>query len=102
MFNDSIVTEWCVDVRDVAQLHLFALTLPSLAAGGTRIYAAAEPFNTNDVLHILRKIYPEKTFLPDVEGLGRDITRVDNRRAQVLLGGWIGLEESVRANTENL
>jgi nucleoside-diphosphate-sugar epimerase len=99
---DSIITEWGVDVRDVGRLHVLAMTSPSLSAGGVRIYTAAEPFNTNDVLHILRKLYPGKKFLPDVEGLGRDITRVDNKRGEELLGGWIKFEESVKANTENL
>jgi nucleoside-diphosphate-sugar epimerase len=98
----SIITEWGVDVRDVGRLHVLAMTSPSLLAGGVRIYTAAEPFNANDVLHILRKLYPGKTFLPDVEGLGRDITRVDNKRGQELLGGWIKLEDSIKANTENL
>ena len=51
---------------------------------------------------MLRKFYPGKTFLPDVEGLGRDVTRVDNKRGQELLGGWIRFEESIKANTENL
>jgi hypothetical protein len=86
----------------VAKLHLHALSSPSLSAGGARIWAAHAPFNTNDILHILRKLYPEKTFLPDVEGLGRDLTHIDNKRGQELLGGWIGLEECVKANTEGL
>jgi nucleoside-diphosphate-sugar epimerase len=97
-----IFTEWGVDVRDVGRLHMLALTSPSLSAGGIRMYAASEPFNTNDILQLFRKLYPGKTFLPDIEGLGRDLTHVDNKRAGELLGGWIKFEESIKANTENL
>ncbi|KIM80150.1 hypothetical protein PILCRDRAFT_73511 [Piloderma croceum F 1598] len=95
-------SKWGVDVRDVGRLHVLALTSPSLSAGGVRMYAASEPFNTNDILQLFRKLYPKKTFLPDVEGLGRDLTHVDNKRAGALLGGWIKFEESIKANTENL
>jgi nucleoside-diphosphate-sugar epimerase len=98
---DSVWVEWFVDVRDVGRLHLHALTSPSLSAGGARIWAVAEPFNTNDVLHILRKLYPGKSFLPDVEGLGRDLTHIDNKRGTELLGSWLGLEEGVKANVES-
>lgn len=95
-------TEWFVNVRDVARLHVLALTSPALSSPGARVWAVAAPFNVNDVLRILRKFYPEKTFPADVEGLGKDLRRIDNKRGEKLLGGWIGFEETMRANTEGL
>lgn len=94
--------EWFVDVRDTADIHLAALTSSTLAAGGARIWAAAGPFNINDVLKALRNLYPKKTFPDDVEGIERDLSRIDNKRGGELLGGWRSLEDAVRANTEDL
>ncbi|KAF7966338.1 hypothetical protein HWV62_20284 [Athelia sp. TMB] len=94
--------QWFVDVRDTADIHLAALTSPTLAAGGARIWAAAGPFNINDVLKALRNLYPKKTFPDDVEGIERDLSRIDNKRGGELLGGWRSLEDAVRANTEDL
>jgi len=98
----SAPPQWFVDVRDTARLHVLALTSPSLASGGVRVWAVAEPYTYNLILQALRKIYPSKKFPEDVEGLGRDLSRIDNKRASELLGGWRSLEESLRANTEHL
>lgn len=91
-----------MDVRDTASLHVQALISPSLGAPGVRIWAVAAPFNNNDILAILRKLYPGKTFPDDAPGLGRDLSKIDNKRGGELLGGWIGLEESIKANTEGV
>jgi len=94
--------QWYVDVRDTANLHVAALTSPLLAAGGTRTWAAAGPFNVNDVLRTLREIYPERTFPADVEDVGRDLSRIDNKRGGELLGGWRSMKDALRDNTEDL
>lgn len=94
--------EWFVDVRDTALLHLHALTSPTLSHGGNRIWAAAALFNVNDILGILRKLYPEKSFPADLENPGQDLSQMDNKPGTELLGGWRSLEESIKANTEGL
>lgn len=93
--------QWMVDVQDTARLHVAALIDPDVK--NQRILAFAHPFNFNDVLACLRKLAPGKNFPPDVEGLGRDLSRLDNRPGADLLRkfgrkGWVRLEESVRAN----
>lgn len=53
-------------------------------------------------MQMLRELYPEKSFPADVEGMGRDLSQIDNKRGTELLGGWRDLKEAVRANTEKL
>ncbi|KAL8825860.1 MAG: hypothetical protein Q9170_007630 [Blastenia crenularia] len=93
--------QWVVDVQDTARLHVAALMDPEVES--QRILAFAEPFNFNDVLGCLRKLYPEKGIQGDIEGLGRDLSKLDNSPGAKLLRkfgrkGWASLEESVRDN----
>jgi hypothetical protein len=85
--------EWHVDVRDTARLHLLGLTTPSL--GGKRILAAAGPWGWNEILGILRKHFPNVQVPEDFEGGEPDRQRIDSEVAREMLGGWIGLEQSV-------
>lgn len=93
--------QWMVNVKDTARLHVAALIDPDLV--DQRILAFANPFNFNDVLACLRKLYPSKTFPEDIEGLGRDLSKVDNSQGAELLkrfgrDGWTSFEESVKDN----
>ncbi|CAO1603812.1 hypothetical protein XANCAGTX0491_007391 [Xanthoria calcicola] len=97
--------QWMVDVQDTARLHVAALIDPDVE--NQRILAFAHPFNFNDVLACLRNPAPGKTFPRDVEGLGRDLSQLDNRPGAELLRkfgrkGWVGLEESARDNIAGL
>lgn len=88
-------------MRDTARLHVAALIDPEVE--GQRILAYAESFNNNDVLGVMRRLYPEKKIPDDEEGLGRDLSRLDNKPGEELLKkfgreGWTNLEESVRDN----
>lgn len=72
-----------------------------------RILAFAYPFNWNDILAVLRKIYPDREFPKDIENEPRDLSRLDNSRGATLLkafgrSGFTGLEETVRENTAGL
>lgn len=100
-YFNSFPPQWMVNVGDTARLHVAALIDPEVR--DQRILAFAFPYNTNDVLGVLRKLCPGKDFPPDIEGLGRDLSRLDNRPGEKLLRkfgreGWMGLEESVREN----
>ena len=94
--------EWFVNVRDTARLHIAALIHPKVQ--NERIFAFAERYNWNDILAILRELYPEKDFGEYIKDCGRDLTEVPEReKAEELLKemgrrGWTGLEESVRDN----
>ena len=93
--------QWFVNVQDTARLHVAALIDP--ACNGERIFAFAAPFNGNDILAVLRKLYPKRKFLDDVPDQGKDITEIPNEDAEELLRkrygkGFSGLEETLREN----
>lgn len=72
-----------------------------------RIWAATSPFHINEILRILRKLYPTKKFAEDQEGFGNDLSVIDTKRGEELLRrlgrtAWIGMEESIRLNTKDL
>jgi nucleoside-diphosphate-sugar epimerase len=93
-----VAPQWYIDVVDNAKLHVAALLHPDVK--GERLLGAAGPWNWNDVLAILRKEFPDRTFIDDLE-LGRDISVVENERTLQALKAvygqekWIGLEESI-------
>ena len=93
--------QWVVDVRDTARIHIAALLNPDVA--DERILAVAYPYNWNDVLATLRKLFPEKTFPDDLKDLDRDLKKVDNSRGLYLLqslgqSDWTSFEQSIFDN----
>lgn len=92
-------TEYYVDVRDIARLHVIALLNPEVK--NERIFGFAEAFNFNDILAILRKNIPQKTFQEDWPGLGRDLSTVAPKARSIELlksiarDGFVTLEQSV-------
>jgi hypothetical protein len=92
--------QWYVDTIDSALIHISALIYSDVH--NERLFAFGEPYNFNQILAVYRKLYPEKEFPKDSEGLGQDKSKVPNQRAEEVLGwvkegkGWTGLEESVR------
>ena len=77
------------------------------ACNGERLFAFAEPFNANRLLSILRKLYPDKSFVDDRDDSRQDLSKVANEKAEALLKkhyghGFTSLEDSIRANTEGL
>lgn len=93
-------------MEDTALIHVAALTRPDLDR--QRIFAFAGEFNWNTLLQALRKLYPERTFYEDREGLGHDLsTIVEAPKAEQILRdisgrGWKSLEESLKENLEDL
>ena len=72
--------------------------MPTLASGGVHMFAATGPYNVNEILQIFRKLYPGKSFPVNFEGIGNDLSQIDNKRGQELLG----FKKSLRASTEGL
>lgn len=98
-------TEWFVDVKDTARLHVASLANPSVQ--NERILAFAAPFNWNGVLAVFRRLYPERTFVEDLPDIGRDLCKVPNARGAELLReygqpGWTSLETCLEENTQGL
>ena len=69
---------------------------------GERIFAWASPFNWNVVLAAFRRMYPERKFIDDADGLWDDLAVVEPvKRAELLLKemgqpGFTSLEESLK------
>jgi hypothetical protein len=92
-------------VQDDALLHVAAAIHPDVQS--ERVFAYAEPINGDDILAILRKMYPSRTFPADFQS-DKDLSDVvPRKRAEALLrdmgqDGWTKLEESIRRNTEDI
>lgn len=104
--TDLAVFQWLqprwFDVRDAAALHVAALVLEGLE--GERVLGWAEPYTWTGVVKVKEKLYPGRAiaqledkggFERAAEGEGRGaLRRLEGR-------GWIGFEESVRANVKS-
>ncbi|KAF4544811.1 Aldehyde reductase [Lasiodiplodia theobromae] len=95
-----------VNVQDVGLLHVAGLVHPDV--DGERMFAYAGTYTFNDWLGLFRKFAPDKTFPDDMPGLDRSFSRIEGRdRSEALLkdlgrSGFTGLEETLRANVEEL
>jgi hypothetical protein len=93
-------------VKDVGRLHVAALLSESVR--NERIYAAAAPFSWNQVLAILRKLYPSKKIADDIEGSKLSIMVYPSKRGEQLLQdifgleGWVSFEQTVAENVKDL
>lgn len=98
--------QYYINVDDNAIVHVAALILKDVK--GERLFTFAYPYSWNDLLAVFRRMYPNKKFIDDIEGLGEDKSIVANERAEELLKrmnggkGWASLEESVKPLTEIL
>lgn len=103
---DDVASEYFVDVRDTARLHVAALINPSVKS--ERIFAFAEPYNWTAMFSILRKAYPDHADkIPgDIPNEPKDLSTVKTKaRSEELLrafgqDGFISLEESLKANAQ--
>jgi len=94
-----------VNVQDVAALHVAAVLDPDVQSGD-RLLAAAEPFDVNVVLAILRRQHPDRQFMEDLpSSQGLCLATIGDEDRDRLLGllkkwtgreGWISLEQGVR------
>lgn len=91
--------QYFVNVQDTARVHVGALLYPDV--NNERLFAWAAPYNWNDILAILRNLYPDRKFIEDIPDLGRDLSKVSNERAEEIVKrfggpGWTSLEDSIR------
>jgi len=107
-FSDlaNTVSEWYVNVKDTARIHVAALLSSSIS--NERIFAFANTFTWNEVLEVLRNLYPTRNFPGDISGAERSNMKVPNERGAQLLKAffgresWTGLEETVADNLRDL
>lgn len=97
---------WFVDVADTARLHVAALALYSVS--NERIFAFAEPYTWNEILAIMREVYPTRKIAEDIKGLEKSRLQVSTKRGEQLLSdvfgkkGWTTLDETIRKNLSGL
>ena len=95
-----------MDVDDTARIHVAALL--SKAVQNERIFAFAEPYTWNEVLAILRRVYPSRKFPDDIQGAERSTLKVPTKRGEQLLkevfgrDGWSTFEETIMKNLKGL
>ncbi|KAK3687981.1 hypothetical protein B0T22DRAFT_498222 [Podospora appendiculata] len=93
---------FCVDVKDVALLHLAAILDPSVK--NARLQAWGHACNWNDMLTILRKLCPTHEFVPDLPNLQQLNLSTDFSQPFALLerwagqDGWRALDETIAEN----
>lgn len=98
--------DFYVDVQDNARLHVAALLHPQVSS--ERIFAYAAPYTWKDVQTTLAKLYPSKTFVPEIEASKLDRSdielapRAENLLKEMGRPGWTSLEDSLLANTRDL
>ncbi|KAH8892388.1 putative aldehyde reductase 2 [Thozetella sp. PMI_491] len=90
-----------VNVKDVAVLHIAAALDPEVQ--NERLLAWAEPINTNIVLAILRRLYPDRNFIDDIPTQEPCLATIgDEKRMLELMKkwgereSWTPLEQGVR------
>lgn len=88
-----------IDVKDTALLHVAAVLDPE--CNGARLQAWNEYCNMNDILAILRKMYPQREFRKDYPNQSKLSVTADLEQPLALLkkwggqDGWTPLEKSV-------
>ncbi|KFA46012.1 hypothetical protein S40293_08787 [Stachybotrys chartarum IBT 40293] len=101
----GLPAQYFVDVQDDALLHVAAAVHPGIES--ERIFAFAEPVNGDDLLAILRELYPDRSFPANFQS-DKDLSEVvPRKRAEELLrdmgkDGWTSLRESVKKNVEDV
>ena len=63
--------------------------------GGKRFFAFSEPFGWNQIFGIYRKNFPHAQIPEDLENDEICTQKMDIKESTELLGGWIGLEQSL-------
>lgn len=92
-------------MQDDALLHVAATIHPGV--NSERVFAFAEAENGDDLLAIMRELYPDRTFPANFQS-DKDLSDiVPRKRAEGLLrdmgkDGWTSLKESVKRNTEDI
>jgi hypothetical protein len=97
-----IITAININVKDVALLHVAAVLDNEVK--NARLQAWAQPCNWNDILAIMRKLYPQREFMHDFPNLSELTLSTDFSQPLGLLkkwgrqDGWKSLEETIADN----
>ncbi|KAM5346115.1 hypothetical protein ACJ41O_009120 [Fusarium nematophilum] len=95
-----------VDVKDTARLHVAALIHPDIR--DERIFAYAGPYTWHMIQAVMKDLYPDKAFPPDIAEAELDRSEIvlapkaEGYLKEMGYKGWTTLEESVKMNTEDM
>ena len=95
-----------MDVEDCALLHAAALVHPGIK--DERVFAYAAPYTWRQAQDIMRRLYPDRTFPPEVPEAELDgSTIVPALQAEAWLAdmgrdGWTSFEECIRKSVDGL
>ena len=104
LVSDANLIAYNIDVKDVALLHVATVIDPNVK--NARLQAWADPFNWNTVLAILRRLYPQHSFINDLSGMSELSLSTDVTQQLSLLkkwggqDGWRTLEQTVKDNMD--
>lgn len=91
-----------MNVKDVAVLHVAGIL--DKDSKEERIQAWAAPFSWNDVLAVMRRLYPSRKFIGDfpespiITAAADDAVPLRLLKRWAQQDGWKGLEDSIREN----
>ncbi|KAJ3347630.1 hypothetical protein HDU83_001942 [Entophlyctis luteolus] len=89
-----------VDVRDVARAHVLAVTNPS--ASGKRFLLSAGPFRHQNIVAVLRKRFPGRSYVTDIT-TAKSINEVNAMSKEVLgIGSYIDFETTIVDTVKSL
>ena len=94
-----------VDVRDVAVMHVAALTESKL--DGQRLWAAPHKFTIDKILAVWRGAFPDKKFPADFANPNQPDVNIDDEASTALLTAfkgtsWTPFEETILANVHDV
>jgi len=104
--DEALGTVYNVDVKDVGLLHVAAVLDPEVK--NARLQAWAQGCNWNDILAIMRRLYPEHKFIDDIPGQSLPSLTTDFTLQLRLLKKWAGqdgwrtLEQTVVDDLEGI
>ncbi|RYP82752.1 hypothetical protein DL769_001561 [Monosporascus sp. CRB-8-3] len=94
-------------LRKRRSTNCYAMLLPNPDAKNLRLQAWGHPANWNDILSILRKLRPQRQFIPDYPNPQYLTISADQSDSLALLKKWTGqdgwkpLESSITDSIEN-
>jgi nucleoside-diphosphate-sugar epimerase len=91
-------SQYFVDVRDVARLHVAALLMKDVES--ERVFAFAQVYHSGNVLEVLRQVRPERKFQETPESYPKHLYKVPNEHAEEMLKklgrkGWTSMHDSI-------
>jgi len=96
----NVPSQYFIDARDTARLHVAALVDSNTS--NERLWGFAAPYSWNSILATFRKLWPQKEFINDLQGVGWDESTLPTESALKALKDvfaqreWTSLETTLK------